>query len=867
MSDVLEHPEAPAAPEHVAIYRKDYRPPDWLVPEVALELELDPDRTRVRGTLRVTRNGDHDQPLRLAGDGLKPLKVLVDGGEARWTMDGGTLVVEIAGNEASIETEVEIAPAANSKLMGLFASGGILCTQCESEGFRRITFHPDRPDVLSRYKVRMSADKARFPILLANGNLVRSGDGDGGTHWAEWEDPFPKPCYLFALVAGDLTANRDRFTTMSGREVSLNIWVREKDLPKTQHAMDSLKQAMRWDEEVYGREYDLDLFNIVAVDDFNFGAMENKGLNIFNSRYVLADEDTATDIDFDNIAGVVAHEYFHNWSGDRVTCRDWFQLSLKEGFTVFRDQSFSGDMGSKAVKRIEDVRLLRAAQFPEDSGPLAHPVRPESYMEITNFYTATVYNKGAEVIRMMRTILGEEAFRKGSDLYFSRHDGQAVTCEDFVAAMEDASGVDLKQFRLWYSQAGTPAVAATLEHDPSSASATLHLSQSIPETPGQSNKLPMVLPLKTSLIGRDSGETIGEERLILLDQAEQSISFFDIGEPPLLSINRDFSTPVLLQVDRRPGELERLAEVDSNPFARYEASQELMYRALIEATRGGQADPAPVIAAMRGTLRSNALDPAFKGEALALPSEGLIGDRMELVDPDAIHRSREALRQAVGVELATELAQAQAGGASGSDLSPAAKGIRKLKSVALSLLAAGDIERGATLAKAQYDAADNMTDRQGALMVLTSLDAPEREAVFASFYERYREDSLVLDKWFALQAASQRPDTIDVVESLARHADFSIRNPNRWRALVSNFAANQWAFHHGSGRGYRFVADMILEVDRLNPQVAARQVPSLGRWRRFEANRAALMRAELERIVRTPGLSKDVFEQVSKSLV
>jgi aminopeptidase N len=867
MSDVLEHPEAPAAPEHVAIYRKDYRPPAWLVPEVELELELDPDCTRVRGTLRVTRNGDHDQPLRLAGDGLKPLKVRVDGREPRWTMDGGALVVEINGNEASIETEVEIAPAANSKLMGLFASGGILCTQCESEGFRRITFHPDRPDVLSRYKVRMSADKARFPILLANGNLVQSGDGEGGTHWAEWEDPFPKPCYLFALVAGDLKANRDHFTTMSGREVSLNIWVREKDLPKTQHAMDSLKQAMRWDEEVYGREYDLDLFNIVAVDDFNFGAMENKGLNIFNSRYILADEDTATDIDFDNIAGVVAHEYFHNWSGDRVTCRDWFQLSLKEGFTVFRDQSFSGDMGSKAVKRIEDVRLLRAAQFPEDSGPLAHPVRPESYMEITNFYTATVYNKGAEVIRMMRTILGEEAFRKGSDLYFSRHDGQAVTCEDFVAAMEDASGVDLKQFRLWYSQAGTPAVAATLEHDPSSASATLRLSQTIPDTPGQSNKLPMVLPLKTSLIGRDSGETIGEERLILLDQPEQSISFFDIAEPPLLSINRDFSTPVLLQVDRQPGELERLAEVDSNPFARYEASQELMYRALIEATRGGQADPAPVIAAMRGTLRSNALDPAFKGEALALPSEGLIGDRMELVDPDAIHRSREALRRAVGAELATELAQAQAGGAAGSDLSSAAKGIRKLKSVALSLLAAGDVERGATLAKAQYDAADNMTDRQGALAVLTSLDAPEREAAFANFYERYRDDSLVLDKWFALQAASQRPDTIDVVESLARHTDFSIRNPNRWRALVSNFAANQWAFHHASGRGYRFVADMILEVDKLNPQVAARQVPSLGRWRRFEANRAALMRAELERIVRTPGLSKDVFEQVSKSLV
>jgi aminopeptidase N len=415
MSDVLDQPEAPTTPEHVAIHRKDYRPPDWLVPEVELGFDLDPDRTRVRSRLKVRRNGDHDRPLRLAGDGLKPLQVNVDGGEARWTLDGGTLVIELAGDEAVIETEVWIAPIANSKLMGLYASGGLLCTQCESEGFRRITFHPDRPDVLSRYKVKMSADKSRFPILLANGNLVASGDGEAGSHWAEWEDPFPKPSYLFAMVAGDLSANRDRFTTMSGREVQLGIWVREKDLPKTRHAMESLKAAMRWDEEVYGREYDLDQFNIVAVDDFNFGAMENKGLNIFNSRYVLADEDTATDIDFDNISGVVAHEYFHNWSGDRVTCRDWFQLSLKEGFTVFRDQSFSADMGSKAVKRIEDVRLLRAAQFPEDSGPLAHPVRPESYIEITNFYTATVYNKGAEVIRMMRTILGEEAFRKGSD--------------------------------------------------------------------------------------------------------------------------------------------------------------------------------------------------------------------------------------------------------------------------------------------------------------------------------------------------------------------------------------------------------------------------------------------------------------------
>ena len=864
--DARLNPEAPPSPEHVAIYRKDYRAPDWWVPEVALDFELGEDRTRVRSTLKVQRNGRHDRPLRLAGDELRPLTVKVDGEEARWTMDGETLVVEVAGSEASIETEVEIAPAGNSKLMGLYASGGNLCTQCESEGFRRITFHPDRPDVLSVYRVRMSADKARFPILLANGNLVASGEREDGRHWADWHDPFPKPSYLFALVAGDLAANRSRFTTMSGREVELAIWVRETDLPRTAHAMDSLKAAMRWDEEVYGREYDLDLFNIVAVDDFNFGAMENKGLNIFNSRYVLADQQSATDADFDNIAGVVAHEYFHNWSGDRVTCRDWFQLSLKEGFTVFRDQSFSADMGSDAVKRIDDVRLLRAVQFPEDRGPLAHPVRPESYIEITNFYTATVYNKGAEVIRMMRTILGPDAFRKGSDLYFQRHDGEAATCEDFVKAMEDASGVNLGQFRRWYSQAGTPKVKARLEHDPATATATLHLSQAMPDTPGQQDKQPMVLPLKTALIGAQSGEPIGEERLILFNEATASITFEGVGEPPLLSINRDFSAPILLEVARKPGELERLAEVDSNPFARYEAGQELMMRALQAGVRGEAADHAPVIAAMRGALTSNALDPAFKGEALTIPSESLIADRLEQVDPDAVHASRIELASAVGSALAGPLAEVQLMGAPRGDLSPHAKGVRRLKSVALGLLAAGDRALGATLAKAQYEAADNMTDRQGALMVLANLEGAERDAAFADFYERGRGESLILDKWFALQAAAQREDTAEVVERLVAHSDFTLKNPNRWRALVSNFASNQWAFHHASGRGYRFVADMILEVDKVNPQVAARQVPPLGRWRRMEPKRAALMRAELERIVATPGLSKDVFEQASKSL-
>ncbi|MDQ3145229.1 MAG: aminopeptidase N, partial [Pseudomonadota bacterium] len=660
MYDARLNPEAPPSPEHVAIHRQDYCPPDYWVSEVALDFSLDPARTRVKAALKVERNGDHDRPLRMAGEELAPLTVRVDGAEAKWSMEGDTLVVPIAGDSATVETEVELAPEANGKLMGLYASGGLLCTQCESEGFRRITFHPDRPDILSRYRVRMSADKARFPILLANGNRVATGEGQDSTHWAEWDDPFPKPSYLFALVAGDLAANRDTFTTMSGREVELAIWVRERDLAKTGHAMASLKAAMKWDEQAYGREYDLGQFNIVAVDDFNFGAMENKGLNIFNSRYVLADQETATDADFDAVAGVVAHEYFHNWSGNRVTCRDWFQLSLKEGFTVFRDQSFSADIGSAAVKRIEDVRLLRAVQFPEDMGPLAHPVRPESYLEIANFYTATVYNKGAELIRMMRTILGPEAYRGGSDLYFERHDGEAATCEDFVRSMEEASGIDLGQFRLWYSQAGTPRVTARLDHDAAARRVTLHLTQSIPDTPGQSDKAPMVIPLAAALIGESSGAEIGEERLILLDKGEASITFDNVDEVPLLSINRDFSAPVAIEVSRRPGELEKLADTDPDPFARYEALQELMMRALLAGARGEAADPTAVIAAMGSTLRSNALDPAYKGEALVLPSESLIGDRMSLVDPAAIHAARDALRQSIDAALADDLVAAQA---------------------------------------------------------------------------------------------------------------------------------------------------------------------------------------------------------------
>src|SRR6478609_1338363 len=492
--DANTAPEAPPSPTHVAIRREDYRPPDWLVPEIGLDFDLDPDRTRVRATLSVERNGAHDRPLRLDGDELRLVSVKVDGETATYRMEGPTLVIELTGNRATVETVVDIEPAANTKLMGLYASSGMLCTQCEAEGFRRITFFPDRPDVLSKYRVRMEGDAKTFPVLLSNGNRVAQREAAEGRHWAEWEDPFPKPCYLFALVAGDLQANRDTFTTMSGRTVDLAIWVREADLPKTRHAMDSLKLAMAWDEKVYGREYDLDLFNIVAVSDFNMGAMENKSLNIFNSAYVLADQDTATDADFDNIARVVAHEYFHNWSGDRVTCRDWFQLSLKEGFTVFRDLSFGADIGSAPVKRIEDVRVLRAVQFQEDSGPLAHPVRPDSYIEISNFYTATVYNKGAELIRMFHTVLGPEKFRAGTDLYFSRNDGHAATCDDFVQALEDGSGVDLSVFKIWYSQAGTPQVGARLDYDAEAGTAALRLDQRVAPTPGQPSKQVMPIP-------------------------------------------------------------------------------------------------------------------------------------------------------------------------------------------------------------------------------------------------------------------------------------------------------------------------------------------------------------------------------------
>lgn len=853
---------AAAAPQ--IIRREDYRAPDWLVPDIALDLDLDPARTRVAATLTVTRNGSHARPLVLDGDGLKPLAVAVDGVAINdWQLDGGKLIIPLEGDSVTIETEVEIAPDKNTQLMGLYASGGLLCTQCEAEGFRRITFFPDRPDVLSRYSVRMSADKAAFPVLLANGGNVANGDLPGGRHFAEWRDPHFKPCYLFAMVAGDLKANRDSFTTMSGRTVDLGIWVREADVPKTAHAMHALKTSMAWDEQVYGREYDLDVFNIVAVDDFNFGAMENKGLNIFNSRYILADPETATDLDYDGILGVVAHEYFHNWSGNRVTCRDWFQLSLKEGFTVFRDQQFSADQGSVAVKRIEDVRLLRAAQFPEDAGPLAHPIRPDSYMEIGNFYTATVYNKGAEVIRMLHTMLGAAKFRAGSDLYFARHDGQAVTCEDFVKAMEDASGIDLTKFRRWYEQAGTPKVKATLQASPDAT--VVSLTQTVPETPGQPTKHPMRLPLDIAIFDRASG-TRAAQQLFVFDDEKAEIRFAPVADP-VLSINRNFSAPVTIESDRSSADLAFLSGHDDDPFGRYEAMQQLMLDTLVAVVSTGKADHGPVIAAVGNTLADTALDPAFVADTVLLPSEAFIGDQMLIVDPEAIAVAREALRADLAKAHDTIWREKHAKlNADRFEYSPAAKGARRLRNLSLGYISASNAPDAASLAFEQFSNAHNMTDRLAALGTLTNGNADERIAALDIFYQHYRDNPLVLDKWFSTQAFSARADTLETVAALLTHPDYTLNNPNRVRAVIGAFSYNQRWFHRADGAGYVLLADQIIALNPINPQTAAKMVPPLGRWRRFDEGRQALMRTQLERIAGTKDVSKDVYEQASKSL-
>ncbi len=856
--------DARGAPQKLDLVKlADYRPPDWLVPEIELRFELGLETTLVHARLKVVRGGEHDRPLVLDGTRLDTHSVAVDGQPRNAEPEGDRLVLAIEADSAVIETVVAIHPAANTRLMGLYASEGRLVTQCEAEGFRAITWFPDRPDVLSRYSVRMEAEQAMFPVLLSNGDPGETEDLGDGRHARSWTDPWPKPSYLFALVAGALEARRSQFTTMGGRKVALAIWTSAADVARSEHAMAALEASMAWDEAAYGREYDLDEFNIVAVADFNAGAMENKGLNIFNSKYVLADSETATDADFDSVAAVVAHEYFHNWTGNRVTCRDWFQLSLKEGLTVFRDQQFSADQGSAAVRRIDDVRSLRAVQFPEDAGPLAHPIRPDHYAEIANFYTATIYNKGAEVIRMLHTLLGAEGFRRGADLYFERHDGEAVTCEDWLAAMEAANARDLSQFRRWYVTAGTPRVRVHVAR--AGRQLNVALVQHMPSTPDQSTKPLMHIPFRLALIGRNSGRRIGAERLVELKEAETRISFEALDEPVLLSLNRGFSAPVVLEAEASREELAFLAAADDDPFARWEAMQRLALDVLAT-----DDTPDVLVDAIAATLAEGAaggLDPAFVAEAVLLPAEAFIGDQAAVVDVEAIHRRREAARAAIatGLEEHWWAAFEQHRGA-GAAHTPEAKGARRLANVALAYLVTAGSAQAIAAAWQHYEQAGTMTARLGALTALINTDTPEREAALVDFHQRFAGNNDVIDKWFTAQALSSRPDTLARVDALTGHPDFTIANPNRLRSLIGAFAANQRWFHEAGGAGYRLLTDQLLAVDRINPQSAARLAVPLGRWKRFDPARQTLMKAELQRIVIGQAVSKDVLEMASRAL-
>ena len=870
-------------------YLKDYRPSDYLIETADLRFDLGEEHTDVTSRLILSRrmDADADAPLVLNGRDLELRAARLDGrdlGPEDYERDEEHLTLRGLPARFALEIETRIRPQANTSLEGLYTSGGNFCTQCEAEGFRKITYFLDRPDVMARYTTTIVADQERYPVLLSNGNLIDGGDEPGGRHFARWEDPFPKPSYLFALVAGTLVAHEDSFVTRSGRDVDLRIWVRERDRGKTDHAMRSLKKAMKWDEETYGREYDLDVFNVVAVDDFNMGAMENKSLNIFNSKYVLGRPETATDADYVNIEGVIAHEYFHNWTGNRVTLNSWFQLSLKEGLTVFRDQCFSADMNSPAVQRIQDVRTLRLSQFPEDAGPMAHPVRPPSYIEMNNFYTTTVYEKGAEVIRMIHTLLGPAGFRKGMDLYFERHDGHAVATDDFVQAMEDATGVDLGQFRRWYDQAGTPVVSVESRHDPRDATFTLTLRQRIPDTPGQTGKQPMHIPVAMGLLDPDGQELplqlegeanpCGTHRVLDLTESQQMFRFVNVPAAPVPSLLRGFSAPVILKTDLDHRDLAFLMAHDADSFNRWEAGQQLATDLLLCLVADHQAGRplalSPALAeAFRGVLEDGDLDPALAAEALTLPDEKTLAEQMDEVDPEAIHAARRFLRRALGAELRDLfLATYESNRTRGEyTIDPLSMGRRRLANLSLAYLNTLDDAELRALATAQFDGANNMTDSLAALGILAETDCPEREAALARFYETWQDDALVLDKWFTLQALSSLPGTLDAVRGLLEHEAFDIKNPNKVRALLSAFAhGNQLRFHAADGEAYAFVADQVLRLDALNPQVAARLAGAFNRWRKFDAGRRELMQVQIQRIAEASGLSPNTYEIATKAL-
>jgi len=868
------------------IHLKDYRVPPFLIERTTLHFELGEKATLVKSRLSMRRNpasDERDVPLLLHGDASLVLRrVVLDGrdladAEYRVSDEG----LEIAGEfrqPFELECVTLIKPQENSSLEGLYRSNGMFCTQCEAEGFRKITYYLDRPDVMAVFTTTIHADKASYPVLLSNGNPVDRGEQDG-RHWVTWQDPFPKPAYLFALVAGNLQPVEDRFVTVSGREIALRLFVEPQNLDKCAHALAALKRAMRWDETEYGREYDLDIFMIVAVDHFNMGAMENKGLNIFNSSCVLAKAETTTDSAFERIEGIVAHEYFHNWSGNRVTCRDWFQLSLKEGFTVFRDSEYTAAIGSRTVKRIEDVSLLRTQQFAEDAGPMAHPVRPDSFIEISNFYTLTVYEKGAEVVRMIHTLLGAEQFRQGSDLYFARHDGQAVTTDDFVACMAEVSGRDLTQFKRWYSQAGTPRVAASDSYDPASGRYTLTLTQSCPATPESDAKAPFVIPVALGLLdpaGNDlplgDGQTT---RVLTFDQAQQQFVFENMPCKPVPSLLRGFSAPVILSYPYSRDQLMFLMSHDSDGFNRWDAGQQLAVQVIQGLMADYRADRDLVldqrlVEAYRQTLADPTLDPAMVAKLLTLPSEAYLAQLADEIDVDAIHHVRRFVRTTLAERLAGLFGDAyQRNRSTGPyQLDASAVARRSLQNQALLFLMALERPQDLALAQQQLEAADNMTDALAALTALASCDDDDaRDAALEDFYSRWQSDTLVVNQWFSVQASADRPDTFDTVKGLLQHPAFDLANPNRVRALIGVFCGqNAVHFHRTDGAGYRFLADQVLALDKRNPQIASRLLGPLTRWKRYDSARRALMQAQLERIRAADILSPDSYEVVTKTL-
>lgn len=875
-------------PEPQIIKLSEYRPTDWLIEHVDLDVKLHATETRVTAKLKIRPNpkGHAGEPLVLDGDELKLEKLLVNGkpvSDNEYAATPSSLTLNNPPKKPfTLTIETMVNPSANTKLMGLYRSSGTYCTQCEAEGFRRITYFLDRPDTLAIYRTRIEAEREEAPVLLSNGNLVEEGAvPDSTRHFAVWDDPFPKPSYLFALVGGKLGSVHDTFRTMSGREVKLAIYVEPGREKFCAYALDALIRSMRWDERVFGREYDLDVFNIVAVSDFNMGAMENKGLNVFNDKYVLASPETATDGDYAGIESVIAHEYFHNWTGNRITCRDWFQLCLKEGLTVFRDQEFTSDERSRPVKRIADVRALKSHQFTEDAGPLAHPVRPDHYREINNFYTATVYQKGAEVVRMLKTLLGEKGFRAGMDLYFERYDGTAATVEDFLGCFADANGVDLTQFKLWYEQAGTPELAVRGHFDAAHKTFRLEVSQIVPPTPGQSGKRPMLIPLAFGLIGRNGKELPltfkGGRRfdgnILRIANGNEVFEFEGIDERPVPSLNRGFSAPIKLSSNLGDNDYVLLAGHDSDPFNRFDAANTLAMRHLVAGTadiRAGLKPSAPsaLIAALGETLKDESLDPAFKAQAVGIPSESDIAHEIGTnIDPDAILAARMNLRKNLANALVASCEKIYADLATTEPYSPdaASAGRRALKNACLDFLSmnGGSLD----LAYRQFSSADNMTDRFAALYVLTLYDTPEREKALAEFHDRFREHPLVIDKWLALQAQIPEANTLDRVKSLMRHPSFSMGNPNRVRALIGSFAAaNPSQFNRADGKGYDFVADLARELDGKNPQVAARMLSAFKSWRALEPKRRKAAETALKRVAKASKLSADSSDIVNRSL-